>query len=86
MYYLSIENLMLATRDPNKTFYLGCVDLDVSYLGKTVKKMRFSVYNKMDVPAILGPDWIRKNRAILQSNGTKIEVLLGEKRKRKWYS
>ena len=80
------RNCLSALRDPSKPFFLGYVHLDVSYLGKTVKKLLFSVWNKLEVPMILGARWICKSRAILQSDdGTEIKVSLSEKRK-KWYS
>lgn len=80
------KNCLFALHDPNKKFVLGYVDLDVNYLGQTVKKLPFYVVNKLDVPMILGASWIGKSCAILQSDGTKLQVLLGEKKKRKWYS
>ncbi len=79
------KNCLFALHDPNKKCLLGYVDLEVSYLGKTLK-LPFYVVNKLDVPMILGASWIGQSRAILQSDGTKLEVLFGEKKKSKWYS
>lgn len=80
------KNCLMALRDPSKPFFLGYVHLDVSFLGKTVKKLLFSVWNKLEVPMILGARWICKSRAILKSDdGTELKVSLSEKKK-KWYS
>ena len=80
-----MKNWKLAIRNPSKTFYLGSIELDVSYLGKTVTKMYFYVYNKMNVSMILGANWIRKSHTILQSDGTKLQVSLSGKGK-KWFT
>ena len=72
-------------RDLSKKFDLGFVNLDVSYLDKTVTKLLFRVVNKLHVPMILGASWICKSNAILQSDGSKLKVLFGEKKKNPWY-
>lgn len=79
-----MKNWKLAILNPSKTLYLGSIELDVRYLGRTVKKMYFYVYNKMNVPMILGANWIRKSHTILQSDGTKLQASLSGKRK--WFT
>ncbi len=51
----------------------GCVNLCVSYLGKTVK-IEFGVVSEYDVALTLGANWIQRSCAILQSDGVKVGV------------
>ena len=60
---------------------IGYVDLNASYLDKTAKKLRLCLFN-VDDPMILKGSWICKNHAILQSDGSKLKVLVGEEKKK----
>ena len=61
---------------------LGRVNLRVSCLGKTVE-LPFYVVTELDLPMTLGTTWIRKSRAILQSDGSKLGVTFGGKKEKK---
>jgi len=61
---------------------LGRVNLRVSCLGKTVE-LPFYVVAELDLPMTLGTTWIRKSRAILQSDGSKLGVTFGGKKEKK---
>lgn len=68
----------LSSADGSEMEVLGRVNLRVSFLGKTVE-IPFDVVAETIVPMILGTTWIRKSRAILQSDGVKLAVTLGGK-------
>ncbi len=68
--------------DGSKADFSGRIDLLVTCLGKKVK-MRFFVTDALSFPLILGASWIRKSRAILQSDGTTLGVKLGGERENK---
>jgi len=61
---------------------LGYVFLCVSYLGEKVEIPFFVVAEPCELPMILGTTWIRKSRAILQSDGTKLAVTFGGKKEK----
>jgi len=68
--------------DGNPIEVLGRVNLRVSCLGKTVE-LPFSVVAELDLPMLLGTVWIRKSRAMLQSDGKKLGVTFGGKKEKK---
>ncbi len=66
----------------SKMDILGYVFLCVSYLGEKVEIPFFVVAEPCELPMILGTTWIRKSRAILQSDGTKLAVTFGGKKEK----
>jgi len=69
--------------DGSEMDLLGYVYLRVSYLDKTVE-LPFFVVEKSSFPElVLGTTWIRKSRAILQSDGRKLLVTFDGKKEKK---
>jgi len=67
----------------SKMDILGYVFLRVSYLNNKNVKLPFLVVDEScNLPMILGNNWIRKSRAVLQTDGTKLAVTFGGKEER----
>lgn len=63
--------------DGTKMEILGHVNLNiVDHLGKSME-MQFCVVDDLFVPCILGANWIRKSRAVLQCNSESLTVYYG---------
>jgi len=69
--------------DGSEIDLLGRVNLTVSYLGRTVA-LPFYVVDKLFVPMVLGTTWIRKSRAVLQSDGRQLGVTFSGKKEKLW--
>ncbi len=60
--------------DQSKLDIEGCIRLNVSYLGSKVVEIPFMVVADLADPMVIGANWIRKSRAVLQSDGERLKV------------
>ena len=60
--------------DQSKMDIIGCVRLNVSYHSSKVVEIPIMVVADLADPMVLGANWIRKSRAVLQSDGERLKV------------
>lgn len=64
----------LRSTNGKDTISLGCVSLDVTYLGATTKVNEVYVVPNSNYPLILGKDWIGQTGVTIMSDGSEIVV------------